>query len=327
MGAIAAPLIRFYRSRRAAIDVVPADMRHWTLWLPLSITSTIHIWCMRRVHLPMAPPDPAVTISHRIVPGDGARPDVPVFVYEPPERSRPSGALLWIHGGGYVIGSTEQYHHNCCDYATRAGIVVVSVEYRLAPEHPFPAGLEDCYAALRWLHAHAADLGVDPARIAVGGDSAGGGLAAALGQLAHDRGEVPVRFQLLVYPMLDDRTLRASGAPGHGVLVWDARSNAFAWGCYLGHLPGSREPRAYAVPARRDDLAGLPPAWIGTGGLDLFHDENVQYAERLQAAGVACELLDIPGLYHGGDTIPAVTSQTARDFTTSSIEALKAALT
>ena len=206
-----------------------------------------------------------------------------------------------------------------------AGVLVASVDYRLAPERPFPAGLTDCHAALRWLHAHAEERGVDPARIAVGGDSAGGGLAAALVQLAHDRGEVPVAFQLLVYPMLDDRTVLEADDDGTEHFVWSRRSNRFGWTAYLGHEPTVESAPEYAAPARREDLSGLPPAWIGVGDLDLFHAEDLAYAARLRAAGVACEVHEVPGMYHGADVLHAFRTPLTADFLERMIAALRRA--
>ena len=203
-----------------------------------------------------------VTISSRDVP-DGQE----AFLYEPIGRTHPTGALLWIHGGGMILGHPEGDHDLCSRIARDLGILVVSVRYRLAPEHPFPAGFDDCFAALRWLHDNATDLGVENSRIAVGGSSAGGGLAAAVAQKAHDEG-VPLRFQLLLYPMLDDRTVLLRDTEGRGRITWTPRSNAYAWTCYLGHPPGAVEPPPYAAPARREDLTGLAPAWIGVGNLD-----------------------------------------------------------
>jgi acetyl esterase/lipase len=210
--------------------------------------------------------------------------------------------MLWIHGGGFVSGDPKTYHDICSRIAKELDILVVSVDYRLAPEHPFPAGLDDCYAALEWIHRQAAGLGVDPGRVAIGGDSAGGGLAACLAQLAHDRGELPVGFQLLVYPMLDDRTVLRAEHGGTGGFVWTPASNRYGWTAYLGHAPGDAETRPYAAASRREDLSGLPPAWIGVGDLDLFHSEDLIYAERLKVAGVDCELVEIPGMYHGADS-------------------------
>ena len=307
--------------RARAIRAVPPELRHPVLWVPFDVRNRWLLTLMRRARLPRAPIDSRVRWRRVTVPGTSPGATVTVHCYDPVGRVAPTGALLWIHGGGFIMGSAEDYHGNCAQYALEAGILVVSVEYRLAPEHPYPAGLDDCVAALRWLHAEAAALGVDAARIAVGGDSAGGGLAAALAQVATDDGSLPLRMQLLVYPMLDDRTDQPSQQSGHGQLIWNAPSNVFAWRCYLGTVPAA----APAVPARRDDLRGLPPAWIGTGTLDLFHDEDVAYATRLQAAGVACALVVVPGMYHGGDTIPTG-SPMARAFTAASIAALREAL-
>lgn len=220
---------------------------------------------------------------------------VGVRLYRPRETSTPGPALLWIHGGGYVIGHAAQDDRLCRRYADALGATVASVQYRLAPEHPYPAALEDCYAALRWL---AGLPGVDPGRVAIGGGSAGGGLAAALALLARDRGEIPVAAQLLVYPMLDDRTVGRAELDQPGQRLWSQTSNQFGWSAYLGDA----DPDT-AVPARRADLSGLPPTWLGVGTLDLFHDENLPYAERLQAAGVPCDIEVVPGAYHGFDAI------------------------
>lgn len=238
-----------------------------------------------------------------------------VYVYTPAEPN--GGALLWIHGGGTIIGAPEVDHRRCVRIARDTGAIVVSTRYRLAPEHPFPAGHEDCYAALRWLHASAAERGIAPLRIGVGGASAGGGLAAGVVQRAVDEG-LHVAFQLLVYPMLDDRT-PARPADHRGTLVWTRRSNAFAWDAYLGAGHAGREVLpAYAAPARRTDLAGLPPAWIGVDELDLFHDEDVDYARRLEAAGVPVELFIEPGMYHAADIL-AARATSMRAFTRAAI--------
>ncbi|MFI2839589.1 alpha/beta hydrolase [Mycolicibacterium sp. PDY-3] len=219
---------------------------------------------------------------------------VRVRLYRPRESTASSPALLWIHGGGYVIGSAAQDDASCRRFADALGATVVSVNYRLAPQHPYPAGLEDCYAALTWL---AGLPGVDAERIAIGGASAGGGLAAALALLARDRGEVHPAGQLMVYPMLDDRSVGiCRDDPGHR--LWTHESNRFGWSAYLG----TADPEV-AVPARRKDLSGLPPAWIGVGTLDLFHDEDLDYARRLRAAGVACEVTVVDGAFHGFDGV------------------------
>ena len=217
-----------------------------------------------------------------------------IRLYRPARAGDAVPALLWIHGGGYVMGTAAQDDDFCRAFTRKLGIAVAAVDYRLAPEHPYPTPLEDCYSALTWL----AQLpGVDPGRIAVGGASAGGGLAAALALLARDRGEVRPVLQLLSYPMLDDRTIDP-GLDDKGFRLWNTASNRFGWGAYLGGAD-----RAIAVPARREDLDGLPPAWIGVGTLDLFHTEGLTYARRLQAAGVACEVHEVPGAFHGFDKL------------------------
>jgi acetyl esterase/lipase len=228
-------------------------------------------------------------------------------------------ALLWIHGGGYVVGTAQQDDAVCRRFSSRLGITVASVDYRLAPQHPYPAPLEDCYSALTWLAGLPA---VDSARVAIGGSSAGGGLAAALALLARDRGSsgqgVKPVFQLLVYPMLDDRSSTTANNPNHR--LWNPRSNRFGWSAYLGDA----DPRV-AVPARRDDLSGLPPAWIGVGTHDLFHDEDLAYAERLISAGVPCEVEVVPGVFHGFD-LWAQKSPVSRRFVDRQCEVLRAAL-
>ncbi len=219
---------------------------------------------------------------------------VGVRLYRPAGTAQPTPALLWIHGGGYVLGTAAQDDLLCRRFVADLGITVASVDYRLAPEHPYPTPLEDCYAALAWLATLPA---VDPDRIAIGGASAGGGLAAALALLARDRDGVKPVFQVLVYPMIDDRSVGAHlNNPGHR--LWNATSNRFGWKAYLG----GADP-AVAAPARRTDLAGLPPAWLGVGTLDLFHDEDLDYAARLTDAGVPCEVHVVPGAFHGFDGI------------------------
>ena len=220
---------------------------------------------------------------------------VRVWLYRPPGATAPTPGLLWIHGGGYMIGSPAQDDALCRRFVRELGATVVSVDYRLAPEHQYPAPLEDCYSALTWLAGLPA---VDPDRIAIGGASAGGGLAAALALLARDRGEVSLAAQLLAYPMLDDRTAQRDDLDNPGHRLWNDSSNRFGWAAYLGDA----DPDV-AVPARREDLSGLPPTWIGVCTLDLLHDEGLAYAERLRAAGVSCEVEVVPGGFHGFDSV------------------------
>jgi acetyl esterase/lipase len=225
---------------------------------------------------------------------------ISVRIYAPPSSEKPVAALLCIHGGGYVMGTAATDDVVCRYLAKTVGILVASVEYRLAPQHRFPQPLHDCHDALAWL---ARQPNVDPARIAVGGASAGGGLAAALALLARERDEVGLAFQLLSYPMLDDRTATRNDLDQGNLRMWNNKANRFGWESYTGLPPGSPEVSGLAAPARHDDLAGLPEAWIGVGTLDLFYDEDVDYAARLRDAGVRCHLEVVPGAFHGFDSI------------------------
>ena len=261
-----------------------------------------------------------VTASDVMVPGLGAAPAVRVRVYRPTSLAGTLPALLWIHGGGYVLGKPETDDLLCAANARDLGIVVASVDYRLAPEHPFPAALEDCHAALRWLVAQSPGE-----RIAIGGASAGGGLAGALAQVALDRAEIRPVLQLLVYPMLDDRTATREDVDGATHRLWTQRSNVLGWSSYLGQAPGAKDAPKQAVPARREDLSGLPRAWLGVGTCDLFHDENVEYARRLRAAGVRCDVAVVPGAFHGFDAIRPGAA-VSRDFREQYVAALRDAL-
>ncbi len=247
------------------------------------------------------PPVEGVSMEDHHVPGTEGAPKVLVRVYTPDNRPAVLPGMVWIHGGGYIVGSIDQDDLRMQHVARTVGCVVASVEYRLAPEHPYPAPLDDCYAGLAWFHRNAHKLGVDPKRIAVGGASAGGGLAAGLALLARDRGEIPVCFQLLVYPMIDDRNVsEASHAITDG-RVWNREKNLFGWKAYLGREGGGPEVPSYAAAYRAGDLRGLPPAYIPVGDLDMFLDENIEYAQRLLQAGVPTELHVYPGGYHAFD--------------------------
>ncbi len=241
-----------------------------------------------------AVPEPAgVERFDRVVPGD---PEVTVRVHRPRGKSG-LPCIYWIHGGGMIRGSYVSGDAQLQSWAERLNCVAVAVEYRLAPEHPYPAGLDDCYTALRWVHQQAEDLGVDPRRIGVAGYSAGAGLAAALALLARDRGEFPVAFQLLQCPMLDDRS--ATRSSQWQVPPWYPATNETAWRAYLGGRPD--QVPAYAAPARATDLRGLPPAFLSIGGADVFLDEDVAYAQALVHADVPTEFHVYQDAPHGFD--------------------------
>ena len=240
-------------------------------------------------------------IEDRMVPGPVQAPEVRVRVYAPCAASAPTGGVVYIHGGGFAVGSVDMEHAEAAHLARELGATLVSVEYRLAPEHPFPAALDDCYAALQWVHDHAGELGVLPSRIGIGGSSAGGNLAAGLALLARDRGELEIALQALIYPMLDDRMITTSS--GWEVPIWPPASNDFGWSAYLSGRRGADDVPIHAAPARAEDLSGLPPTFICVGALDGFLDEDVDYANRLLRAGVPTELHVYPGAPHGFDLL------------------------
>jgi acetyl esterase/lipase len=242
----------------------------------------------------------AVVRTEYLVPGD---PPIKVRVHRAKGAEGALPAVLTIHGGGYVIGSYDMDDPLLDRWSPGLGLVGVSVDYRLAPETPYPGPLEDCYAALRWTHEHADELGVDAGRIGLYGLSAGGGLAAALALLARDRAEVPLAFCLLDCPMLDDRQATPS-IRADGLYVWGGASNEFGWRSYLGELYGTADVPVYAAAARVHDLAGLPPTCVVVGAIDGFRDEDIDYAQRLNQAGVPCELHVIAGLPHAYLLVP-----------------------
>lgn len=259
------------------------------------------------------------------VPGPTDAPEVGVRMLRPARAEGAVPLLLWVHGGGHVIGSPEQDDRSNIRFVEELGIAVAAVRYRLAPVAPAPAAVEDARAALVGVLDRAEELGVDPGRVAIGGASAGAGIAAALAQLLHDEGGPRALLQLLVYPMLDDRTVTRTDLETRNVRGWTPRSNRFGWSQYLGVAPGSAAVPQYAAPARRADLSGLPPAWIGVGTLDLFHDEDLAYARRLRDAGVPCAVHVVPGAFHGFDAIlPDV--GVSRSFHREQTDALRGAL-
>lgn len=280
-----------------ALQQADPDVRGPLTWVPLPVPLMAKLTKSGILSAERALAD-GIDNRTQSVPAAEGRPAVRLELYRRQGLTGAVPALLWIHGGGYVMGAVTNDDDWCCRVAAELDVQVVSTDYRKAPEHPFPAALDDCFAALGWLIEHADELGVDPSRVMIGGNSAGGGLAAALAQRAHDAG-LNVGFQLLVYPMLDDRTVPRAEAAGDYTLVWTPKANRYGWASYLGAEPGVGTPPPYAAPARRADLAGLPAAWIGVGSVDLFHDEDVEYARRLTDAGVDCTLYVAKGMPHG----------------------------
>ena len=249
----------------------------------------------------MPPYEPANPVEFRdtAVPGPSDAPDVPVRIYAPANREGAVPGLLYLHGGGFVVGDLDTFHMPLLRLVDELGIVIVSVDYRLAPEHPFPAPIEDCYAALAWVGAKAAELGIDPARLGVAGESAGGGLAAAVALLARDRGGPALSFQYLGIPELDDRLDTPSMQAYVDTPLWNRPNAIFSWTSYLGAEPGGADVSPYAAPARATDLTGLPPAVVTTCQFDPLRDEGITYAQRLMQAGVNTELHHYPGTFHG----------------------------
>lgn len=241
-------------------------------------------------------------------PGLDGDPEVPIRFFTPAGAARALPTLVWIHGGGFAVGTAESSDPLCVAIARELGIAVANVEYRLAPETPFPGPVNDCYAALAHVHAHAAELGVDPSLIAVGGQSAGGGLAAGTVLMARDRGEVPVVFQLLDIPELDDRLATTSMTEFTDTPMWHRPNAILSWQYYLGpdySGPSDASVSSYAAPSRATDLSGLPRTYVSTMELDPLRDEGIAYAVALLHAGVSVELHSFPGTFHGSSLIDA----------------------
>ncbi|MEL7432676.1 MAG: alpha/beta hydrolase [Chloroflexota bacterium] len=245
----------------------------------------------------MLPPTD-VTKEKRVIVGPGG--DLEVVIYQPTEEA-PRAGLLWMHGGGYIIGSAED-DASCISFAENVGCTVVSVEYRMAPDVTYKESVADCFAALKWMVAHADELGVDKERIAIGGASAGGGLTAALALYNRDHDGVDIAFQWLIYPMIDDTHETASGYEVTHPSVWNRDVSLKAWKMYLGDEYGTDNVSPYGAPFRATDLSGLPPAYVVVGTEDLFRDEDIEYAKRLMAAGVPTELEVYAGMFHGGES-------------------------
>ncbi|WP_339837688.1 alpha/beta hydrolase [Paenibacillus sp. FSL R7-0272] len=266
----------------------------------------------------------AVQIVNEYIQGSDGN-ELQLRIYSPVhENTQERPALLWIHGGGMILGSPEGDDQLCTDFAIRADCIVVSPNYRLAPEHPYPAGLEDCYNTLQWMSEEAEARGIDLKRIAVGGASAGGGLAVALTLLTRDRKGPELCFQLPLYPMLDHRNGTSSSYEMTHPSIWNRAHNVAAWKMYLGHQFNIEVP-VYASPSLATDLTGLPPAYICVGELDLFRDEILEYVSRLSRAGVKVEFHLYPGCYHASEHV-APEAESSQLIRTEYIERLAQAL-
>ena len=268
-----------------------------------------------------APENPGVSIEDRMVPGPEGAPEVRVRIYRPEGASSPLPGVYYIHGGGMVLGTVEGEEGSAMWICHEVGAVVVSVDYRLAPENPHPAPVEDCYAGLVWTAEHADELGIDAERMAIYGGSAGGGLALGTVLLARDRGGPRLSFMMPIYPMIDDTNTLPSTHEVTDIGIWDRSGNLEAWEWYLG----GKEADQYAAPARAEDLSGLPPAFIDVGTVDMFRDEDIAFAQRLMQAGVPCELHIHPGSYHASETFAPDAALSQRIWS-GRIDALKRAL-
>lgn len=245
--------------------------------------------------------DRPVEVEHRTIPGPDGSPDLEISILRRGGAPSAAPGVYYTHGGGMFMGNRFLGAEQLASWVDELGVVVVTVEYRLAPEHPDPAPVEDCYAGLAWTAANAAELGIDPALLVIAGESAGGGLAAGTTLLARDRGGPALAGQMLIYPMLDDRDETPSCEQFAGAGVWDRGSNIVGWTALLGDRRGTDAVTHYAAPARAEDLSGLPPTFIDVSSTETFRDESVAYATKLWAAGVQAELHVWPGGFHGFD--------------------------
>ncbi len=265
-----------------------------------------------------------ISISNRFIPGPEGAPEIRVRIYEPAVRTTTLPGLLWIHGGGFMIGSPEMNDALCQRFVLEANCIVVSVDYRLAPENPFPAPVEDCYAALKWFSENAKELGTDASRIAVAGKSAGGGLTAAIALLARDQKGPSIAFQMPLYPMIDNHHSTPSSYEITDSRVWNRENTIAGWKMYLGSAyNGKVSP--YAAPARATDLSGLPPVYTCIGELDPFRDETIDFVTRLIQAGVPTEFHIYPGCFHAFESV-VPEAEISRRAETQYVEALKRAL-
>jgi acetyl esterase/lipase len=272
-------------------SLLPEDIPQWRGGLTDTLPVTDEV--LRR--------EGAVELEERQIPGPEGAPDLSVLILRPARGSGPWPGIYHTHGGGMVLGNNRVGAEDLAMWVDELGAVGVSVEYRLAPEHPHPAPVEDCYAGLVWTSKHADELGIDPSRLIIAGASAGGGLAAATALMARDRGGPVLSHQILMCPMLDDRGVTPSSQELDNEGVWDRTSNLTGWTALLGDACGGPDVSPYAAPARAQDLTGLPPAFIDVGSVETFRDEDIDYAARLSQAGVSVEFHMWPGGFHGFD--------------------------
>ncbi|MGN7477460.1 alpha/beta hydrolase [Solibacillus silvestris] len=269
--------------------------------MPISLQSLkdIRAGIAEQISQPNAPESPNVETIEKIVPGTDGNPDVRVLIHRPKNQADVLPGIYYIHGGGYILGTAEMFSQSCEHYAEQFNCVVVNVDYRLAPEHPYPAPIEDCYSGLKWFAEHADELNVDPERIVVVGASAGGGLTAALTLLARDRKGPKIAAQFPLYPMIDDRCNTASNEEITDERVWNGAGNRAAWDMYLGDLKDADDVPIYAAPARAEDYSDLPPTFTCIGDLDPFRDETITYVQKLRQSDVPTEFHLYPGGFHG----------------------------
>jgi acetyl esterase/lipase len=276
------------------------DPAFW--WIKYTPEVPVHLsWCRRLLRRYTTPNKPPLGVDRKEVVCRGNGIDIRFILTCPSKRNDRMPTMLWFHGGGMIAGDYRMDWKRMDEYAQKLGLCSISVDYRLAPENPAPAAIDDGVSVWKWILTNAGNENLDLKRLIIGGGSAGTGLAASVIQRIHDMGGPQPILQFLTYPMLDDRTaIRTETTKRY---VWSLANNRYAWGVYLGVPAGNEMIPEYAVPSRREDLSGLPPAWLGVGTLDLFHDEDIEYARRLQESGVAVDLKVIKGMFHSSEIL------------------------
>lgn len=294
------------------LHLVDPDVREIVASFP-ALTPTLEtLPSFREVVLSLYPSPDQIAFEEHFAKGASGNPDVRVLVHRPKGADGPAPAILYMHGGGFIAGSPDMMAVANAELAGQTGAVVIAVQYRLAPETPFPGPVEDCYAALRWVEANADQLGIDRSRIAIYGQSAGGGLAAATALLARDRGGPALKAQFLLYPMLDARTATTAEPvtnPTTGEFGWTVESNRFGWEAMRGDQDIPTERLGHFSPAQASDLSGLPQTFLAVGSLDLFLEENIAYVQRLSRGGVPIEAHIYPGAIHGFEMFPGTLAE------------------